>query len=206
MSESAKARVGVVKAAGKGLLPAYAYALLLFPGVVAHELAHYLAVVAAGLAPRKVVWFSLAGDNYGELHFEYDRFKTSIWSLALVHFAPLLLSSFLALALFDSSYPLLSGPYRVAGAFLFYAACSIALSAVPSWVDYANFFVDAAAWPAKKLLSKSLLDKLVFALLFVPWLLLYVVSKFFYLAAKAAGGLPLGLLWATFLFVVSLRF
>ncbi|OIO26631.1 hypothetical protein COX85_03660 [Candidatus Micrarchaeota archaeon CG_4_10_14_0_2_um_filter_55_9] len=202
--EMVEARVGTVNAFEGKILAFYAYALFVFPGAVLHEFAHYLAVLAAGLTPRKVVWFSLRGDYLGYVSFEYDRRKTSIWSLALVHFAPLFLSSFLALALFESSFGLMQ--FGAIGLLLLYVACSLAFTALPSWVDFKNFYEALLVWPAKKLTSGSVVDKVVLVFFFVPWLALLLASKILYLLNKALGNSTLNALWALFLVLLALRF
>lgn len=203
MTKTKEARVSSIINFEKGLLTTYVWYVFIFPGVIFHEFAHYLAIFVSDLRIKKMVWFTTRSKEYsGAIYFEYDPLKTSIWSLALIHFAPLILCSLLALALYDSAFELMNS---MLGIILFFIASSIAFSAMPSWVDFKNFYVDMLAWPAKKLLSKNLGDKLVLVILFIPWIALFLASKIVYLLSKVLYKYS-NVLWALILLLFSLRF
>ena len=146
-------------------------AYVFFPGIIVHELGHYLACVLTGTRVREVRWF-----HPREAFVVHDKPKTL--GGVLISLAPFLLNNMLGLAGWSMALSL----YRTDGIlaiFFAWMAFSLFLFSFPSGADALNAFNGVSASLQRKIFSGPLPMRL-------GWL---VVSPFLFLPAILGVGL-----------------
>jgi len=110
-----------------GLVRRYLLPLTLAPGIVVHELAHYLGCLALGVRVHEVVLFRF-GDPVGYVDHDIPR---AYWRRIVVTMAPLVINTGVALATFWASARVAAPLALVA----IYLGVVTLLNSIPSSID-----------------------------------------------------------------------
>jgi len=110
-----------------GFVRRYLLPLALAPGVVVHELAHYLACLALGVRVQEVALFRF-GDPVGYVHHDVPR---AYWRRIVVTMAPLVVNTSVAIASFWASARVTVSLALVA----IYLGVVTLLNSIPSSID-----------------------------------------------------------------------
>ncbi len=144
------------------------HALLFFPGIVIHELGHFLACVLTGTRVRSVQWVSSEGG-----FVVHDRPATLAG--VLISVAPFLLNNALGIFLWMQALRLFSVDPLLA-LVLAWAAFSLLLFCFPSSADGLNAFNGVKDSLARKILHGPVLERFLWLVLspvlFLPALLI----------------------------------
>ncbi len=166
-----------------------------FPGVVVHELAHYIACVLTGVRVFKVKFFSLSGPAY------VVHARPKLWQSIIVSTAPFFLGSFLGFFLLQNANSMI-GVQNAIVIFYYWLAISILYFSFPSRADAGNAFNSLINFYERKIFGKnSIFSKLLWVLtlpvIFLPSILLIGILLVFNFSPI------LRLLWVLFMVLLS---
>lgn len=141
-----------------------------FPGVVVHELSHYLACVLTGTKVFRVKFFSLSGPAY------VVHARPSAWQGVVISIAPFLIGTIFSFILLSTANAMI-GVQNLLVALFYWLAISILYFSFPSYTDAKNAFNSLIRFYEKKLFGKnSLISKIVWTItlpfLFLPSVLI----------------------------------
>ncbi len=166
-----------------------------FPGVVLHELAHYLACVITGVRVFKVKFFSMKGPAY------VVHARPNLWQGIIISTAPFFLGSFVGFWLLQSANSMF-GSQNLLVVFFYWLAISILYFSFPSRADAKNAFNSLISFYERKIFGRtSILSKffwvLTLPIIFLPCVLLVGVLLVFNFSSI------LRMLWVLFMVLLS---
>lgn len=167
-----------------------------FPGIVFHELSHYLACVLVGVNVREVKLF-----DSEEAYVMHDLPKHA-WQSVVISIAPFVIGTILGLELLFFALESFS-KILLLSALFYWLGFSIVLFSFPSKTDSMNTFNSVTASLKKRILHGSILSRFAWLAL-SPFIFFPVVflSGFFLLFDSAS---ILRFAWAILLFILSLN-
>ncbi len=168
--------------------------LLFFPGMILHELSHFLACVFLGVKVSKLKLF-------GTKEAFVEHAKPNAWQSVAITLAPFFLCNLLSFMLFNYANELASAQ-NIFSVFAYWLALSFAIFSFPSKQDALNAFNSFIDFYKEKIFGKDglpekLLWLVAFPFLFVPLVLvLGTMVAFDY-------SVSLRFIWAVAVFVFS---
>lgn len=138
---------------------------LLFPGLVMHEFAHYLACKLAGIRVYEVRWWSSKGG-----HVVHDRARGS--NGAIISLAPFLLNNILALLFLAAAFGAWAYGNGLVALILFWLGFSFGVYAVPSAHDLRMSLAALHRWFRGNQSSQSVLSRLAGIIVYPFWFVL----------------------------------
>lgn len=167
---------------------------LFFPGMIFHELSHYLACAFIGVKVSKVKLF-------GTEEAFVEHAKPNAWQAVAITIAPFILGSIFAFYFFAYANEL-AGALNAMAVLVFWLAFSLALFSFPSKHDALNAFNSFIDFYKDRLFGrKPFLDKLLWVIAF-PFLFVPLVLVLGTLAAFDYSVL-LRFSWAVLMFILS---
>jgi hypothetical protein len=167
---------------------------LLFPGLIAHEFAHYLACKLAGIRVYEVVFWSSKGG-----HVVHNRAKGA--NAVLISLAPFFLNNILAILAFASAFGLWASNQGLWAAVLFWLGFSFGVYAVPSAHDLRMSLAALHRSFRKTWYSGSLASKLVGIVVYPVWFVLQYTLVLAIMPISKVRTLRIG--WAILVLLVA---
>jgi hypothetical protein len=168
---------------------------IFFPGIVFHELSHYLACVLVGVKVKEVRLF-----DSEEAFVRHDIPRA--WQSPVISIAPFVVGTILGLELLVFAFELISRMFLLSVLF-YWLGFSIILFSFPSRIDAMNTFDIVTGSLKKRIVRGSIFSRFLWLVLspfiFFP---LVFLSGFFLLFDKSSA---LRFVWAVFLFVLSIN-
>jgi hypothetical protein len=166
---------------------------IFFPGMIFHEISHYLACIILRVRVRKVKLFDPV-----EAFVIHD--KASPWKAIIISLAPFIIGNWFALELFKLANQMLSF-LNIIGLLLYWFALSLVYYSFPSKEDSKNAFYSFKEFYSKQILKKGIFIKtfwvLTIPIVFIPLIIvLGIMLSFNY-------SLILRLFWILFIVVLS---
>ncbi len=134
---------------------------LFFPGMVFHEVSHFLACIFLGVKVKKVRFFSVRGGFV--LHD-----ATGAWKAIIITLAPFILGNYFGLLLLRTGNQLLFVFPFLSVLFLWFGL-SLVVFSFPSFQDAKNSFESFNAFYSKKLAGRGSMPWKIFWLFTVPF-------------------------------------
>ena len=169
-------------------------AIVFFPGMILHELSHYLACIFLNVRVHRVKLFDV------QSAFVVHE-KPNAWKAVLITLAPFFLNTFLGLEIFGIAFGFLDSNFLFSLFFLWLGVSLIYFS-FPSLQDAKNAFDSSIEFYDDRIFKKgSLLQKIfwlfTFPFIFIPLILILAVMLAFHFS------FALRILWIIFILFFS---
>ena len=146
----------------------FSFSHVFFPGIVFHELSHFIACLLVGVNVKEVKLF-----DSEEAYVMHDLPKHA-WQSVIISIAPFFIGTILGLEILLFAFESVS-KILLLSALLYWLGFSIILFSFPSKTDAMNTFNSVAASLKKRILKGSILSRLAWLVL-LPFLFFRIIS------------------------------